>query len=168
MKHPYRYGILSYGAGNERRGAPRLVVGFTTRHVVQSAYRAGYLPYAVDHFCDQDLSWYTKDRIRFDDLAEIPSCIHEMCERHPIDLMVVTSGAEQVASSVPLLGTNPQTIDQMLDKLETSIFFTNHGVPTPHLHDDGEYPAMLKPRRGAGGWRNRIVRNEEERNAYPR
>lgn len=148
------------------KGRRVLVAGFTTRHVVQSAYRAGYLPYAVDHFCDQDLTWYTEDHIRFDDLAELPSCIQEMCERHLIDLMVVTSGAEQVTSCIPILGTSSHTIDRMLDKLETGNFFRDHGIPTPNLVSDGEYPAMLKPRRGAGGWRNRIVRNITERDAW--
>jgi len=143
-----------------------LVAGFATRHVVQSAYRAGYLPYAVDHFCDQDLSWYTEDRIRFDDLTELPSCIQVMCERHPIDLMVVTSGAEQVTSCVPLLGTSSNTIDRMLDKLETGQFFKEYGISTPPPVEEGDYPAMLKPRRGAGGWRNRIIRNAAERDAW--
>ena len=34
-----------------------LVAGFATRHVAQSANRAGYEVCAVDHFCDQDLGW---------------------------------------------------------------------------------------------------------------
>ncbi|MCA1917385.1 MAG: ATP-dependent carboligase, partial [Methanospirillum hungatei] len=32
-----------------------LVAGFSTRHVVLSAIRAGYEVCAVDHFCDADL-----------------------------------------------------------------------------------------------------------------
>ena len=47
-----------------------LVAGYTTRHVAKSAARAGYDVYAVDHFCDQDLLWCTKDVMAFDELDE--------------------------------------------------------------------------------------------------
>ncbi|MFA5255043.1 MAG: ATP-dependent carboligase, partial [Methanoregula sp.] len=48
-----------------------LVAGFATRHVAQSAARAGYEVCAVDHFCDQDLFWCTEDRLKFGELDEL-------------------------------------------------------------------------------------------------
>ncbi|MDD1715681.1 MAG: ATP-grasp domain-containing protein, partial [Methanolinea sp.] len=119
--------------------------------------------YAVDHFCDQDLSWYTRDRIRFETLDELPDAIEEMCSRYPIDCLVPASGAESLRSPVPVLGTNPETALQFLDKLRTSEFFDEMGIVTPRLLTPGDFPAMLKPRMGSGGWRNRVVTSRDEK-----
>jgi predicted ATP-grasp superfamily ATP-dependent carboligase len=143
-----------------------LVAGFSTRHVVQSAYRAGYVAYAVDHFCDQDLFWYTRDRIRFEELDEIPGGIQKMVEKYPIDHLVLTSGAEQLRSRVPLLGTPPALLEKLLDKEKTQRFFSELGIPTPPLEREGTYPVMVKPVRGAGGWRNRILHDETDKSAW--
>jgi predicted ATP-grasp superfamily ATP-dependent carboligase len=143
-----------------------LVAGFATRHVAQSAFRANYLVYAVDHFCDQDLTWYTKDRIRFDELEELPSAIEEICGRHQFDLIVVTSGAEDLLTDLPVCGTSKEKVGRFLDKLEMQHFFEDLGVPVAGLAKEGEYPAMIKPRRGAGGWRNAIVNSEQETAAW--
>lgn len=96
-----------------------LVAGFATRHVAQSAHRAGYEVCAVDHFCDQDLSWYTKDREKFEDLADLPGAIERICRRHRFDFFVPTSGAETLPPPAPLLGTPAESIGRFLDKLDT-------------------------------------------------
>ena len=138
-----------------------LVAGFATRHVAQSAYRAGYTVYAVDHYCDRDLSWYTRDSLAFEELADLPDKIAELASRHPVDALVVTSGAETVGTTIPLYGTPPAKVERFLDKIEIQRFFEGLGVPVPPLAE-GRFPAMVKPRRGAGGWRNAVVRTEEE------
>lgn len=143
-----------------------LVVGFATRHVVQSAARAGYEVCAVDHFCDQDLFWYTGDREKFEDLAEIPDAIETICRRHTFDLLVVTSGAEDLTLPLHLAGTPKEKIGRFLDKLETQHFFEQQKVPVPRLLTDGEFPAMVKPRKGAGGWRNAIVGDKNGLSAW--
>jgi Predicted ATP-dependent carboligase related to biotin carboxylase len=143
-----------------------LVAGFSTRHVVQSAHRAGYITYAVDHFCDQDLFWYTRDRMRFQELNEIPDCIHALCDKYPIDFLVVTSGAEDLRTRVPILGTPPERMERLLDKGKLHELFTELGIPTPALVREDTYPLMAKPTKGAGGWRNRILHNDEERTAW--
>ena len=61
-----------------------LVAGFSTRHVAQSAARAGYEVCAVDHFCDQDLSWFTTDREKFDDLDDLPDAIDQSVQTPPV------------------------------------------------------------------------------------
>ncbi|MDP2797017.1 MAG: ATP-grasp domain-containing protein [Methanoregula sp.] len=143
-----------------------LVVGFATRHVVQSAFHAGYEVCAVDHFCDQDLFWYTKDRIKFEDLADLPDAVDEMCRRHTFDLLIVTSGAEELLSSIPLCGTPRNKVARFLDKLDIQHFFKANAVTVPRLLEPGEFPAMIKPRRGAGGWRNAIVKTAADQKAW--
>jgi uncharacterized protein len=142
-----------------------LVAGFATRHVVQSAFRAGYEVHAVDHFCDQDLSWYTKDREKFEDLDDLPDAINRIATRHKFDIFVVTSGAEDLPTTMPLCGTSPDKVARFLDKLEIQRFFEEIMIPVPRIVE-GEYPAMIKPRKGAGGWRNGIVRNSDELSAW--
>ncbi|NTV00827.1 MAG: ATP-grasp domain-containing protein [Methanoregulaceae archaeon] len=142
-----------------------LVAGFATRHVVQSAFGAGYEVYAVDHFCDQDLSFYARESIPFADLDELPGAVEEMCRRYHPDIMVVTSGAEALSSRI-LWGTAPEKARRFLDKLETHRFFEEIGVPAPALLPEGVYPSMVKPRSGSGGWRNRVIRDSGEREAW--
>jgi len=134
-----------------------LVAGFATRHVAQSAARAGYEVCAVDHFCDQDLSWYTRDRIRFEDLDGLPDAIARMGGRYSFDFAIATSGAESLTFPVPLCGTPRERVERFLDKLAMQHFFENLGVPVPRIARDGEYPVMAKPRQGAGGWRNAVI-----------
>lgn len=139
-----------------------LVAGFATRHVAQSAFRAGYAVCAVDHFCDQDLYWYTQDQLKFDELEELPAAVEEMSTRHQFDMLIVTSGAEDLSTGLSLCGTSREKIARFLDKLDTQAFFEGLGVPVPGLLREGNYPAMIKPRRGAGGWRNAIISSRED------
>ena len=139
-----------------------LVAGFATRHVVQSAANAGYEVCAVDHFCDQDLCWNTIDREKFCDLADLPDAIHTISKRHTFDHFIVTSGAEELPTFLPLCGTPKDKIARFMDKLDIQHFFEDNNVPVPRLLASGEYPAMVKPRKGAGGWRNTIVRDADE------
>jgi predicted ATP-grasp superfamily ATP-dependent carboligase len=143
-----------------------LVAGFATRHVAQSAFRAGYSVYAVDHFCDQDLHWYTEDRIRFDELEDLPVAIEDLCRRYRFDIIVMTSGAEDIASDIPVCGTSKEKVIRFLDKLEMQHFFEELKVPVAGLAKDGVYPAMIKPRRGSGGWRNTVAHSADETEAW--
>jgi uncharacterized protein len=139
-----------------------LVAGFATRHIAQSAANAGYEVCAVDHFCDQDLFWYTEDRFRFEDLDSLPDAIDRMCRSYAFDFIVLTSGAEDLATSVPLCGTPRERVGRFLDKLDIQHFFEGLEVPVPRLIPPDIYPVMVKPRRGAGGWRNTIVKNTQQ------
>jgi predicted ATP-grasp superfamily ATP-dependent carboligase len=139
-----------------------LIAGFATRHVARSASKAGYAVYAVDHFCDQDLSWYTKDRLKFEELDELPDRIAEMAGRHRIDFFIPTSGAETIDAPVPVAGTDARTAARLLDKLEVQRFFEREGIPVPPLAAPGDFPSIVKPRSGAGGWRNAIIRSPDD------
>jgi predicted ATP-grasp superfamily ATP-dependent carboligase len=139
-----------------------LIAGFATRHVAQSAWKAGYTVYAVDHFCDQDLSWYTEDRLKFEELDELPDRIMEMAGRHRPDFFIPTSGAETLGPPVPLAGTDTGTAAGLLDKLEVQRFFEGEGIPVPPLAAEGDFPYVVKPRSGAGGWRNAVIRSQDD------
>lgn len=143
-----------------------LVAGFATRHVAQSAYHAGYEVYAVDHFCDQDLCWYTRDRRSFEDLYELQICIDRMCSERHFDILVVTSGAENIDTMLPLFGTDPACVGKFLDKLEIQHFFEDLGLSVPPLANNSEFPCMIKPRKGAGGWRNQVISSGEEKDRW--
>jgi hypothetical protein len=142
-----------------------LVAGFATRHVVQSAYGAGYEVYAVDHFCDQDLSLYARETFPFEELDDLFPAVEEMCRRQAPDIVVATSGAEALPSR-KFCGTPPEKVQRFLDKLMTHQFFEDLGISTPALLPEGIYPAMLKPRFGSGGWRNKVVETGEARAAW--
>ncbi len=138
-----------------------LVAGFATRHIAQSAHAAGYEVYSVDHFCDQDLGFYVRESRSFDELGDLEGVVVEMCERVSPDLIIVSSGAELIGTR-ELCGTSPERVERFLDKVSTHDFFEELGIPVPGLLPPGNYPAMMKPRKGSGGWRNAIVNNDAE------
>ncbi len=143
-----------------------LIAGFATRHVVQSAWRAGYEVYAIDHFCDQDLTWYAKEWSLFEELDEIPLLIADYCKKYPIDVIITTSGAETIAEDPRFCGTPPHIAARFLDKSRIQEFFLESGIPVPEILPAGAYPAFIKPVSGAGGWRNSLVQTEAEERAW--
>lgn len=143
-----------------------LIAGFATRHVVQSAWRAGYEVCAIDHFCDQDLTWYAKEWSIFEELDEIPALIGDYISRHPIEAIITTSGAETIAGDPRFCGTPPDIAARFLDKSQIQKYFIEIGIPVPPVLPEGVYPAFIKPLSGAGGWRNSLVRSEAEEVAW--
>lgn len=138
------------------------IAGFSTRHIAASAHRSGYRVYAVDHFCDRDLSWYTAGRVKFEEIDEIPGAVEAVIRKHRIDMLVVTSGAETLSAPVRLCGTPPERAGRFMDKLETARYFETAGVATPRILPAGTYPAMWKPVKGSGGYRNAVIRSDGE------
>lgn len=140
-----------------------LVAGFSTRHVVMSAYRAGYEVCAVDHFCDADLRNHTLACMSFDELSDLPVRIREMCETYAIDGIIPTSGAETLCDlPAPILGTDARIAARFLDKGFIQDWFCGLNIPVPPLAESGEFSAMLKPRSGSGGWRNTVVSTPDD------
>lgn len=142
-----------------------LVAGYTTRHVASSAKRAGFTVYAVDYFCDADLRNIVDDFISFEEVEELDSKIKEMLERHDVDYVVTTSGAELL--EVPKrLGTSPKTAKRFMDKKSTQEFFESINVLCPKKLESPKYPCMVKTLSGAGGWRNTVVNSDAELKAW--
>ena len=143
------------------------MAGFSTRHVVLSAIRAGYEVCAVDHFCDADLRNHTVCCMPFEELAELPIRIREMCERYAIDAIIPTSGAETLEDlPAPVFGTDAHTAKQFLNKGFVQDWFSGLNIPVPPLAEPGEFPAMLKPLSGSGGWRNTVVSSQSDIEAW--
>jgi len=143
-----------------------LVAGFATRHVVCSARKAGYEVHAIDAFCDQDLHWNTKTCKIFEDLDSLPGQIEESCREVSPDILVVTSGAEDIAVSKKISGNCREKAGIFTDKKSIQDFFEENSIRVPSVPAAGVYPAMLKPCKGAGGWRNTIVNSPEEENDF--
>ena len=144
-----------------------LVAGFSTRHVALSAHRAGYDVFAVDHFCDADLRKNTISCMQFEELADLPVLIRKMCDTFAIDAIIPTSGAETLDNlPVLILGTDPHTAGQFLNKDFVQNWFSSLNIPVPPLLEPGEFPAMLKPVSGSGGWRNMVVRSPDDIKAW--
>ncbi|MBP2132583.1 putative ATP-grasp superfamily ATP-dependent carboligase [Methanomicrobium sp. W14] len=139
-----------------------LVAGFATRHVVCSAYNAGYRVYAIDSFCDQDLRRATEYCRTFEELAEIPGIVEELDKKEDFDFIVTTSGAENLEFTKKVCGTDPKTASCFLNKKSIQDFFESNSIPAPVIAENGQYPAILKPCTGAGGWRNQKVSNLQE------
>lgn len=143
-----------------------LVAGFATRHIAQSAHRAGFEVYAIDHFCDQDLHWHTRECLRFEELDDIPNLVGQFASSRHFDIFVASSGAEVLGHNIPFYGSPPSVAGRFLDKREIQQFFEGHAIPVPSLLPGGVYPAMVKPRHGAGGWRNAVVSSSEEEKTW--
>ncbi|WFN34905.1 ATP-grasp domain-containing protein [Methanogenium sp. S4BF] len=143
-----------------------LVAGFATRHVVRSVYAAGYEVCAIDHFCDQDLTWYTKEHQTFEELAELPEHITDFCSRYTFDCIVTTSGAEDMDLGRTVCGTPRDVAARFCTKTGIQQFFEEHGFPVPPLLPEGEYPAFIKPDTGAGGWRNTFAASPDDEAAW--
>ena len=134
-----------------------LVAGFATRHVARSAYNAGCRVFAVDNFCDQDLLWITESYTTFNEINEIASIVEELDEKENFDIIVATSGAENIFVKKGICGTDKKTASFFLDKENIQNFFESNNIPVPKRAEEGFYPAMIKPCIGAGGWRNKKV-----------
>ncbi|MBN1432842.1 MAG: ATP-grasp domain-containing protein [Methanomicrobiaceae archaeon] len=143
-----------------------LVAGFATRHVACSAKRAGYEVHAIDAFCDQDLTWNTKSCRTFEELDSLPGIINDSCKEIRPDILVVTSGAEDISVSKKISGSSRKKAGEFTDKKKIQNFFEENSINVPSILPDNQYPAMLKPCRGAGGWRNTIVNSKVEEDEF--
>jgi hypothetical protein len=140
-----------------------LIAGFSTRHVAASAKKAGYEVYAVDHFCDMDLRECTVACYKFEELAELPDLIRKICIENRIEGIIPTSGAEDLEDlPVPLIGTAPEVGRRFQDKVYVQHFFEGLDIPIPPFCEKGEFPAVLKPVKGSGGWRNKRINGEDD------
>jgi uncharacterized protein len=146
-----------------------LVVGYNTRHIVCSAKRAGFHVESVSHYEDSDL-------IKCGDVTrfirdEFPEVITDADYRNlkalvrgiSYDHAILATGFEtldipRVAGNPPSLSSFVNDKDCLKDKLESLDY------PVPQhvdLEDSLSFPIILKPKRGAGGFRNVIVRDKQ-------
>ncbi|MBE0523468.1 MAG: ATP-grasp domain-containing protein [Methanosarcinales archaeon] len=161
-----------------------LVIGFNTRHIVCSARRAGYTVYSISNFADQDLEGCSEKSITHDikdvqniDLNELIPSIKAFL---PVDLLVLGPGFEHlgqwayeiIGSNTPILNNQQDIVIKVSDKIWLSntlkakniphpVTFSLDSLSTPDDWTKG-FPAMLKPRYGAGGIDNILIENPDD------
>jgi predicted ATP-grasp superfamily ATP-dependent carboligase len=142
-----------------------LVVGINARHIACSAARAGHEIFAVDGYCDLDLKSCASQTALLDTTrAEkiICKCIKSFCP----DVLVLGPGMEELSvSGVRILNNPPEKVVKVSDKLWLARWLEDRDYPTIPTGEDAScisFPAVVKPRKGAGGLGCRLVRSEIE------
>ncbi|HIH44155.1 MAG TPA: ATP-grasp domain-containing protein [Candidatus Methanoperedenaceae archaeon] len=138
-----------------------LVAGYNTRHIVCSAKRAGYTVYALDHFGDIDLRMCADGVVTFDSIASSRELMQHVQE-FGFDALVLGPGFENFRSPCVTLNNSPEIMDSVTDKAWLAEKLRKLGMRHPDTHivcEDyvPEFPVMVKPRRGSGGIKNRLI-----------
>jgi len=155
-----------------------LVIGVNTRHIACSASRAGYTVYTLGRFNDVDLK-ACSDRSLIHDMSDVhdldlPELIPIFRTLLPVDFIVLGPGfehlgnwVEEITGNVPVLNNSPHIFTNISDKAwlakKLKILNLPHPFTVPldslKTPEDwtGGYPAIIKPRVGAGGMENRLV-----------
>ncbi len=161
-----------------------LVIGVNTRHIACSARRAGYTVYTLSMFDDVDLKACSMESIIHDmpdvhdlDLPELALLIRTLL---PVDFIVLGPGFEHLGNwveeitlkNVPVLNNPPHIFTRISDKAWLAGKLKVLNLPHPFTVSldslktpedwTGGYPAIVKPRSGAGGMENRLVSDLED------
>lgn len=155
-----------------------LVIGVNTRHIACSASRAGYTVYTLGRFNDVDLK-ACSDRSVIHDMPDVhdldlPELIPLFRTLLPVDFIVLGPGFEHlgnwvegITGNVPVLNNPPHIFTNISDKAWLAKKLKILNLPHPFTVSldslktpedwTGGYPAIIKPRFGAGGMENRLV-----------
>ncbi len=156
-----------------------LVIGVNTRHIACSASRAGYMVYTLGRFNDVDLK-ACSDRSVIHDMPDVhdldlPELIPLFRTLLPVDFIVLGPGFEHLGNwveeitpgNVPVLNNPPHIFTNISDKAWLAKKLKILKLPHPFTVSldslktpedwTGGYPAIIKPRFGAGGMENRLV-----------
>ncbi len=142
-----------------------LVIANNVRSVVCSAKRAGYSVYALDRFGDVDMRRCADGSKLIESSEE--SKIHEQAASYgEVDAVILGPGFEHL--KFKNVFNNPsEVVKEISDKSKLPEKLKKMGIPHPETEsiDRAEslgFPLMVKPRFGAGGILNIVVKNEEE------
>ena len=140
-------------------GKPLIVIGVSARAAAFSAHRAGYAPYWIDHFGDEDL----REQFSGQAAPDYPDGLVE-CLRQAPDAPFMFTGAlenhpgvlEQLARLRPLLGNASHSCLQARDPAVLGAAWCRNNIPGPEMLAAGAKPPpdrnwLAKPVRGAGG-----------------
>ncbi|MHC1594568.1 MAG: ATP-grasp domain-containing protein [Methanotrichaceae archaeon] len=154
-----------------------LAVGHNVRQIATSASRAGHIVLAADCYCDQDLVDAVSEAKRLGCDPSVPNdlaraareVVQDALDSFSPDAVVLGSGLEDlVVKGVEVLNNPAQKVAQVSDKLWLARWLERRGYPTistalPEDKDKLEgWPLMVKPRTGAGGWKNRLIWDDED------
>jgi len=164
--------VLSRSTSTSSRGGEPLrvlVIGYNTRHIMCSAKRAGFYVESVSHYEDSDLikcgdvTRFIRDEfpgvITDADYTGVKALVKGLAYDHAI----LAAGFEtldipRTAGNSPSLSSFVNNKDRLRDKLQSL------GYPVPKhfdLEDNLSFPVILKPKRGAGGFKNVLVRDKQ-------
>ncbi len=144
-----------------------LVAGFSVRHIACSAARAGYSVVAADAFCDLDLVKCASETFQLDqNCAE--QALQALVKNVSPDAVVLGPGLEEArVRGARVLNNPPERAALVSDKLWLARWLERKGFPfikTQASADadrisasDIDFPAVVKPRKGAGGVGCRLV-----------
>lgn len=142
-----------------------LIVGISVRNIACSAVRAGHFVIAADSYCDMDLERCASKTVLLS--PEIPEkSIQEYVERFSPDAVVLGPGLEEAnIKGVRVLNNSSEKIARVSDKLWLARWLEDRGfpfIPTQASAEGVSFPAIIKPRKGAGGVGCMLVRSEGE------
>lgn len=149
-----------------------LVAGFAIRHIACSAARAGYIVIAADAFCDLDLRNCASEAFLLGQERAVQS-IQALVEKASPDAVVLGPGLEEAeVQGVSVLNNPPERAALVSDKLWLARWLEERGYPfiktQPFADADRisasgiDFPAVIKPRKGAGGVGCRLVGSRAE------
>lgn len=138
-----------------------LVAGFAVRHIACSAATAGHCIISADAFCDIDLQNCASKTFLLEK-EQAAQSLQALVERVSPDAVVLGPGLEEArVQGVRVLNNPPERAALVSDKLWLARWLEDRGFPfikTQALIDvdgltasDINFPAVIKPRKGAGG-----------------
>ncbi|MHC1572195.1 MAG: ATP-grasp domain-containing protein [Methanosarcinales archaeon] len=149
-----------------------LIIGYNTRHICRSAKRAGYNVFSIEHFGDRDLFDIADGVAVFEEDEPSPEKIRELMDDFEYDTIVRGPGFESwdlETTDVPVLNNDTKVFERVSDKFWLAEYLRRLDVPHPETYliedvdpSELDYPLMAKPRRGAGGVENLLIRSCEE------
>ena len=142
-----------------------LIVGYSVRHIACSAARAGHEVNAADSFCDLDLeacSYGTTLLPQPLDTRQAESLIQTYIEKFSPDAVVLGPGLEETrVIGIKVLNNPPEKAALVSDKLWLAGWLEKKGfpfIPTGVSPEKASFPAVIKPRKGAGGVGCKLVK----------
>ena len=142
-----------------------LIIGINVRHIACSAARAGHEVYAIDCYSDLDLQrCASKTALMPRQGAEkyLPAYV----ELFRPDAVVLGPGLEEISvKGARVLNNSPEKAALVSDKLWLSHWLERKGFPfirTQSTLEGLQFPAVIKPRKGAGGVGCRLVHSATE------
>ena len=142
-----------------------LIVGYSVRHIACSAARAGHKVFAADSFCDLDLEECSNGITLLPqplDGQQAESLIQTYIEKFSPDAVVLGPGLEESrVKGARVLNNSPEKAELVSDKFWLAGWLEKRGFPFIPTGDSSEkvsFPAVIKPRKGAGGVGCKLVK----------
>ncbi len=143
-----------------------LIIGCNSRPIACSAYRAGYTVYSVDGFRDVDLERCTSGSLIFKGRPS-EEIVRRAIKKFHFNAVVTGSGFECFdlgIESDKILG-NPSSITKHVSNKAWLVKkLSELGIKAPRVFspDKIQFPAVVKPKVGGGGYLNILAKKEED------